>query len=77
MMPLVTVFPTPNGFPIARTSSPTLMLLDSADSIGFKPSNPLIFNTAMSEYLSAPINTASVISPSLNSTKTDVALVSI
>ena len=32
MMPLVTVFPTPNGFPIARTSSPTLMLLDSAES---------------------------------------------
>ena len=75
MMPLVTVFPTPNGFPIARTSSPILILLDSADSIGFKPSNPLIFSTAMSEYLSAPIKTASVISPSLNSTKTDVALV--
>ena len=75
MMPLVTVFPTPNGFPIARTSSPTLMLLDSAESIGFKSSKPLIFNTAMSEYLSAPINIASVISPSLNSTKTDEAFV--
>ena len=76
-MPLVTVFPTPNGFPMARTSSPIFILLDSADSIGFKPSKPLIFKTAMSEYLSAPINTASVISPSLNSTKTDLALVSI
>ena len=71
MMPLVTVFPTPNGFPIARTSSPTLMLLDSAESIGFKSSKPLIFSTAMSEYLSAPINIASVISTSLNSTKKD------
>ena len=42
MMPLVTVFPTPNGFPIARTSSPTFMLLDSAESIGFKSSKPVI-----------------------------------
>ena len=73
-MPLVTVLPTPNGLPIARTSSPTLMLFDSADSIGFKSSKPLIFNTAISEYLSAPIKIASVNSPSLNSTKTDDAL---
>ena len=77
MMPLVTVFPTPNGLPIARTSSPTLMLLDSAVSIGFKSSGPLIFRTAISEYLSAPIRTASVISPLLNSTKIDVALIKI
>ena len=35
----------------------------------------VVFNTAMSEYLSAPINIASVISPSLNSTKTDEAFV--
>ena len=68
MIPLVTVLPTPNGLPIARTKSPTLVTLEFADLMGFKFLKPLILRTAISEYLSAPISIASAISPSLNST---------
>ena len=54
----MTVPPSPNGFPIATTQSPTLALSESPKFTGLKESLEDIFMTAISAYGSAPITFA-------------------
>ena len=49
MMPLVVVWPTPNGLPMARTRSPTSIASESARFSAGNCSFALIFSTARSE----------------------------
>ena len=66
---MVTVPPRPKGFPIARTQSPTLDLLESASTTGLNLFFDLICKTAISLTGSVPINFASYSLPSVNFTK--------
>ena len=68
IIPWVTVPPKPNGFPIARTQSPTLALSESAKLTAGNFSSDLIFNTATSLIGSVPTISASYSLPLVNLT---------
>ena len=70
----MTVPPSPKGFPIATTQSPTLALSESAKVTAFKLSLVLILITAISLVGSVPKTFASYSLPLVNFTKIPSAL---
>ena len=64
-MPLVTVWPTPNGFPMASTTSPTSSKSELPSVITGRPLRS-IFSTARSVSGSVPITWARTLRPSLS-----------
>ena len=66
-IPMVTVWPTPNGFPIASTMSPTRMVSE-CPSVMTGKSARFIFKTATSVSGSEPMTLASAVRPSLKET---------
>ncbi|MCY1466638.1 hypothetical protein D9M71_850040 [compost metagenome] len=67
MMPMVTVWPTPNGLPMASATSPMRMLSERPTVIAGKFFKS-IFRTARSVSGSLPITRARVSRPSLSAT---------
>jgi hypothetical protein len=67
MMPMVTVWPTPSGLPIASTTSPTCTASELPSASAGSPS-AVTLSSATSLGLSVPTTAAGSVRPSGNST---------
>ena len=67
-MPMVTVWPTPKGLPIASTTSPTARLSAAGKVIAGSTSAPSMRSTARSVSGSRPTRRAANLRPSLSAT---------